>query len=90
MILETDLAKYVYSYCSLKKDSIDPTVLQDIADAFFTRHEISFNGMSQYKNWFFVVFPTIESSLELLEDWSISFFMHGYDAPLIIFEEDLE
>lgn len=83
MKLESELAKYIYSYCDLPKMKIDPEINLEIAEAFCTRLGHKFVTVETIGSELALVTIEAHESLQLYSDWRFAYEEHGYSPPLL-------
>lgn len=82
MVLDTDLGRHLYRYCSLKKTEYDPEIVQEFSEAYCVREglsapqilfEPSGNAIVE------ILVPDIR--LDTYTKFISAFKAHGYPAP---------
>lgn len=82
--LRTELGKHIYDFSPISKDSIPHNVLLDIGTSFFIRNEIKeYSLESVIPDDFPIWVGVAEPRLELYSDWRNSFWVSGYEAPIL-------
>lgn len=86
--LQTDLARSLYDWSNLRKRDMRSEIQEEIARSFCTREGFEFVRMQESgSEWPFVEVRG-EERLDAYRQWGTSFYVHGYGAPILIFQEN--
>ena len=85
--LKTDLAKHLYDWSPLPGKSPRVEISEDIIGSFCVRENRKWLRNESWTPESHVVIDG-ESTLTLHREWSKSWFMFGYEVPILICEDD--